>query len=591
MKPFPSLSFLPSLKDKATFPIVKRLWREMIQPHYRVLTVGAVCMVLSAFTTAALAKFLQPIFDDIFISHDRTMLWKVAYWVLGIFLVKGFAAYGESLSLTYVGQKIVSHFQILIFRHLIHQDLQFFYHSPSGRLISFFTHDVQMLRHSITQTLISMVKDSMTLLFLVGLMFYQDWLLASLAFFVFPVALIPLIQLGKRMRKVSFGQQETMGAFHQFLQQIFQGIRVVQSYGMEDYEKQRSQAWIQKLFRLMFKGAQVRSAAHPIMEILGGIAIVVVILYGGSQVIEGARTTGAFISFITALLLAYEPAKRLVHLNATLQEGLAAAISLFRLLEVEPLIQNNPELPALQISKGEIKLEQVDFAYTAEKQVFHDLSLRIPGGQKIALVGPSGTGKSTLFNLILRFYDVDKGAVLIDGQPVQQVSLVSLRKQIALVSQEITLFNDTVEENIRYGCLGASRDAIEIAAQQAAAHEFIQELPQGYETVVGEQGLKLSGGQRQRLSIARAILKNAPILLLDEATSALDTHAEAQVQQALDHLMRGRTTLMIAHRLSTVENADCILVLDQGRLVEMGSHQELVKRQGLYSQWVLPSLK
>jgi ATP-binding cassette, subfamily B, bacterial MsbA len=591
LKPFPPLSLLPSLKDKATFSIVKRLWQEMLRPHLRVLMVGVVCMVLSAFTTAALAKFLQPIFDDIFISHNRAMLWTVAFWVFGIFLVKGFAAYGESLSLTYVGQKIVSHFQIRLFRHLIHQDLHFFHHSPSGRLISFFTHDVQMLRHSITQTLISMVKDSMTLLFLVGLMFYQDWLLASLAFLIFPVALIPLIQLGKRMRKVSFGLQETMGAFHQFLQQIFQGIRVVQSYGMEDYEKQRSDAWVQKLFRLMFKGAQVRSAAHPIMEMLGGVAIIVVILYGGTQVMEGVHTTGAFISFITALLLAYEPAKRLVHLNATLQEGLAAAISLFRLLEVKPLIQNNPDLPALALSKGEIKLEQVKFAYAPGKQVFEDLSLVIPGGQKIALVGPSGTGKTTLFNLILRFYEVDQGDIFIDGQSIQQVSLTSLRKQIALVSQEITLFNDTVGENIRYGCLEASQGAIEAAAKSAAAHAFIQALPQGYETVVGEQGLKLSGGQRQRLAIARAILKDAPILLLDEATSSLDTHSETQVQEALDHLMQGRTTLMIAHRLSTVETADCIFVLDQGCLVEIGSHTELMKRKGLYSQWVLPSLQ
>lgn len=558
----------------------------MIRSQTRVLAVGGVCMVLSALTTAALAKFLQPIFDDIFISHNQAMLWTVAAWVLGIFVVKGLAAYGEALSLTYVGQKIVLQFQTRLFEHLIHQDLHFFHQKSTGQVISHFTHDVQMLRHSITQTLISMVKDLMTLVFLVGLMFVQDWVLASCAFVIFPLALLPLVQLGRRMRGVSFGLQETMGQFHQFLQQVFQGIRIVQSYGMEGYEKQRADAWIKRLFNLMLKGARVRSAAHPIMELLGGVAIVVVILYGGIQVMEGVRTTGTFISFITALLLAYEPAKRLVHLNTTFQEGLAAAISLFKVLETKPHITQNQASPALVVSKGEIAIQNLSFAYPGGKAVFEDLSLHIPGGQKIALVGPSGAGKTTLFNLLLRFFEIGQGDIQIDGQSIQSVSLASLRRTIALVSQEVVLFNDTVRENIRYGNLEASDIQVETAAAHAAAHGFIQALPQGYDTVVGEQGLKLSGGQRQRLAIARAILKDAPILLLDEATSALDRKSEIQVQQALDHLTQGRTTLMIAHRLSTVENADCIFVLDQGRLVAQGTHQDLIQQPGLYSSWV-----
>lgn len=547
-------------------------------------------MTLSALSTAILAKCLQPIFDDIFTQHDHHKLFSIAFLVLGLFILKGLATYGEALAMSFVGQKIIADCQTHLFSHVMEADLNFFHVRSSGALVSNFTYDVQLLRGSMTQTLTSMGKDSLTLLFLVALMFHQDWILASMAFFVFPVAIIPLIRVGARMRKISTGTQEAMGDFHGFLQQIFQGIRLVKAYGMEAYEKQRAALKIHTLFRIHLKGTRIRSAAHPIMETLGGIAIVIVILYGGYQVISGNRTTGTFISFITALLLAYEPVKRLVHLNATLQEGLAAAGRLFVVLDTLPRIQNAPQAIPLHINGGEIVFDHISFCYPSGKKVFQDLSFTISGGQQVALVGPSGSGKSTLFNLLLRFYDLQEGCIRIDGQRLQDVTLTSLRQQIALVSQDITLFDDTVYNNILYGRPEASQKEVERAAQDAAAHDFILELPEGYQTLVGEQGIKLSGGQRQRLSIARAMLKDAPILLLDEATSALDTQSEQMIQQALQRLMKGRTTLMIAHRLSTVENVDCIFVFEHGNLKEADTHKNLMKRNGLYTQLVLPQL-
>ena len=361
---------------------------------------------------------------------------------------------------------------------------------------------------------------------------------------------------------------------------------MVKSYAMEAYEKKRSYHLIDVLCRLNVKGGRVRAASHPVMETLGGIAIVIVILYGGSQVIAGNRTTGTFISFITALLLAYEPMKRLAGLNASLQEGLAAALRIFAALDLKSKITDRPQAQALEVKKGKVSIEKVFFAYPNGKKALKSVSIEIPAGKRIALVGPSGSGKSTLLNLIPRFYDVIEGSISIDGKDIRQVTLDSLRSQIALVSQEVILFDDTVRANIAYGRLGATDEEIINAAKAAAAHTFIKSLPQGYETQVGEQGVRLSGGQRQRLSIARAMLKNAPLLLLDEATSSLDTVSERQVQAALNRLMEGRTTVVIAHRLSTVIDADMIYVIEEGEVSEKGTHQELLNNNKTYAKLV-----
>ena len=395
---------------------------------------------------------------------------------------------------------------------------------------------------------------------------------------------MPILRLGRRMRKVTANTQEEMGLFTTLLEQTFQGIRVVKAYGMEEYEKSRIAGIVNRIFGLNLKSARTRALSSPIMETLGGVAVCIVIIYGGYRVIEGATTSGAFFSFIMALLLAYEPMKRLANLNASLQEGLAGAERMFKLLDTEPAIHEKPDAVDLGSVKGHIRLEDVRFSYGPGKAALDGLTLEVPAGKRVALVGASGAGKSTILNLIPRFYDVDEGRVTIDGTDVRDVTFASLFGGFALVSQEITLFDDTVRANIAYGRAGAEEDEIIEAAKNAAAHDFIVDLPDGYDTMVGEQGIKLSGGQRQRLAIARAMLKNAPVLLLDEATSALDTESERQIQAAMDKLMQGRTTLVIAHRLSTVTGADLIYVINKGRVIEQGTHVELMVRGGNYQR-------
>ncbi len=580
------MKLLNLYSDKASFSLINRLWREHIKPYRWYVCGGLLCMATAAMTTALLAKMLQPLFDDVFVARNEAMLIQVAFIVFGIFVLKGISSFGESVSMIYVGQKIIGDIQRRLFDHFIKADLAYFHARSSGELVSRVTNDVNLMRNAVTTALTGMGKDTLSLLFLIGLMFYQDWLLASLAFFVFPVAFLPIVKIGQKMRKVSLNTQEEMGAFTILLHQVFQGMRVVKSYAMENYEQKRAHRLIDNLSRLNIKGGRVRSASHPIMETLGGIAIVVVILYGGTQVIAGNRTTGTFISFITALLLAYEPMKRLANLNANLQEGLAAAWRIFAAIDLKPTIMDISNAPLLQVKKGQIDLNTVCFSYPNGKKALKTISLNIPAGRRIALVGPSGSGKSTLLNLIPRFYDVTSGAILIDGCDIRKVTLSSLRSQIALVSQEVILFDDTVKANIAYGRWGASEKEIIYAAKAAAAHDFITHLPQGYDTLVGEQGIRLSGGQRQRLSIARAMLKNAPILLLDEATSSLDTESERQVQAALDRLMQGRTTVVVAHRLSTVVDADMIYVIEDGEATEKGTHQELLENNKTYARLV-----
>jgi subfamily B ATP-binding cassette protein MsbA len=451
-------------------------------------------------------------------------------------------------------------------------------------LISRFTSDAALLRGAAANVLGGIGKDAVTVVFLVGVMFYQDWLLALVSFFVFPLAIHPIVGIGRRIRRVSANTQAEMGQLTTLLNQTFQGARHVKAYGMEEYEERRAAGLFERLFLLIDRGTRTRSRASPMMETLGGAAIAIVILYGGHQVITGARTPGALFSFITALLLAYQPLKSLANLNASLQEGLAAAQRIFEVLDVEPLIRDLPGAGQLRVAGGEIRFDNVRFGYIPGGVALDGVSLTIPAGRTVALVGPSGAGKSTILNLIPRFFDVDEGSITIDGQDVRSVTLASLRGAVALVAQEVSLFDDTVRGNIAYGRFGASDAEVEGAARMAAADAFIRELPNGYDTMVGEHGVRLSGGQRQRIAIARAMLKDAPILLLDEATSSLDSEAERQVRTALNTLIRGRTTLVIAHRLSTIQGADLICVVDRGVIVESGSHAELLARGGLYAR-------
>ena len=572
------------LHENTTYALVKRLLKESVRPYLKWIGFALVGMVFVAGATAASAWLMKPVINDVFVAKNKEFLLPISIAVLVTFAIKGFANYAQSVIMHYVGQRIITDTQHRLYGHLTRMDLGFFHQTPTGNLISRFTVDINMMRAAVSNALTGIGKDFLTLIFLVGVMFIQDRYLAVIAFVVFPVAILPIVKLGQRIRKVTVSTQEEIGQFTTLLEQTIQGARVVKAYRMEEYEKGRFRKIAERVFQLVFKSARIRSMASPIMETLGGVAVALVIFYGGYRVIEESMNPGAFFSFITALLLAYEPMKRLANLNASLQEGLAGAQRLFGLLDTRPNIIDKPDAATLKIKGGNIVLNQVNFSYIPKHPVINGVSLSVPAGKLVALVGPSGAGKSTILNLIPRFYEVDSGIIKIDGIDVQDVTLASLRRNIALVSQEIILFDDTVRANIASGRPDPSEKEITQAAKNAAAHDFIEAMSNGYDTYVGERGTKVSGGQRQRLAIARAMLKNAPILLLDEATSSLDAESEREVQAALMELMKGRTTLVIAHRLSTVIEADLIHVIDNGKLVESGNHPELLSKNGTYAR-------
>ncbi len=570
--------------ETSTQDLVRRLTREYVRPHLWRIAAAIACMAVVAICTAAFTQLIKPIVDQIFIDKNLDLLWPIAFGSLAVFAAKGFASYGQGVLMSYVGHKIVAEMQNRLYARLIGADLAFFNRTSPGDLIARFVNDVNLLRHAVSKTLVGFGKDTLTALALAGVMIYEDWLLTLIALLAFPTAILPIVRIGRRMRKVSSKTQAGVGRLTTLLDEGFQGIRYVKAYAMEAYEESRASAAIDVIFRLNYKAERTRNTLHPIMEILGGVAVVAVIVYGGQQVIVEGKQPGSFFAFIMALLMAYEPVKRLARLNASLQEGLAAAVRVFALLDMEPEITDAADAKPLKIGGGAIRFSHVDFSYDTVTPALHDLTIEAPAGKTAALVGPSGAGKSTVMNLIPRFYDIGAGSVTIDGQDVRGVTMESLRQNVALVSQEILLFDDTVRANIAYGRPGASDADIAAAATAGGAAEFIAEMPQGYDTPVGPHGSRLSGGQRQRIAIARAMLKNAPILLLDEATSSLDSETERQVQNALRGLKQGRTTLVIAHRLSTVVDADIIYVMDAGRVVESGTHADLLAVGGAYAR-------
>lgn len=564
--------------------LIARIVRDHLRQHTGRIVMAVSCMVVAAACTAAFAWLMQPVLDDIFLHKDRDMLYIVPPAVAAVTFIGALANYGQTLLMRQVGQRIVADLQIELFDHMMHADLALFHDQASGRLVSRFTNDIQSMRLAVSSALTGTAKELLTMLFLIGVMVYKSWELSIIALVLFPVAIHPMMRLSKRMRKIADGTQQQIGDFTTQLDETFSGVRVVKAYRREDYEAGRARATIESLYRLYVKASRVQAAASPMMESLGGFAIAAVIAYGGVQVMNGETTGGAFVSFMTAMLMAYRPLRAIGGLNTNMQEGLAAADRLFTMLDLPPEIRDAPDAKPLHVQKGALSFERVTFTYGRGAQsAVENVSLEVPAGSMAALVGPSGSGKSTLMNLLLRFYNAQEGRILIDGQDIRAVTLDSLRRSIAFVSQDIMLFDDSVAANIGYGREGATREEIIESAQSADAHDFISALPEGYDTRIGPSGVRLSGGQRQRIAIARAMLKNAPILMLDEATSALDTQSERSVQKALNGLMKNRTTLVIAHRLSTILHADTIYVMDHGRVSEQGTHASLLAKGGLYA--------
>ncbi len=585
---------LSLLKNAGTDPryrtkeLIRRLLKNYSREHLWRFVLATLCMVLVALMTGAMAKVVEPMVNQVFTAKDTSAINDVAIAVMAIFLVKGSAGFGHAYLMGEIGRRIVRKIQIELFGRLVHQDLATLQHIGTGQLVARLTSDANQMYNAAANAVVSFARDVLSLIVLIAVMFNLDSVLALLVFVIFPAAVLPAVALGRKLRKIARKSQELGGEILAMVTQAFQGIRHVKAYNAEDREIASVTKAVNRAMKLGRRATIASAANRPILELLTGVGIVAVLFYGGAQVIEGERTPGSFFAFISAMLLAYQPIRRLVTLNLSIQRGLSAAERLFSAMDITPLVQDKPGAKKLVRAKGQIELRNVQFAYGADAPALRNLSMSLPAGQVTALVGPSGAGKSTIFNLIPRFYDVDDGAVLVDGIDVRDLEIKSLREQIGLVSQDIVLFNDTVRTNIAYGRPSASQDEIEAAARHAFAHDFISDMPDGYDTLIGEHGVRLSGGQRQRISIARAVLKDAPILLLDEATSALDTLSEQHIQEALRRLKAGRTTLVIAHRLSTISDADLIFVMDRGECVESGTHRQLVAGGGLFAHlWAL----
>ncbi len=539
------------------------------------------CMLVVGATTSALAFLVKPALDEIFLKRNPDMLMWIPVAVIAIFLIKGGCNYTQTILMSFIGQRVIADLRNNLYRRIQMQSLSFFTKNPTGILMSRITSDVGYVQGAVSEAVTSLLKDSFTLICLVFVIFYRDWQLAIIAMFVFPLTIYPIAKFGAKMRNIATRTQVTIGSLTTLLQETISGTRIVKAFSMEEYENRRFAKENEHLFKLALKSVSVSAVSSPFMEFLGGIGIAAIIFYGGYQVIKGVSTPGTFFSFLTALIMLYEPVKRLTNVNNTIQQGIAGAVRVFSIIDIVPDIKNDADAIELPKISRDIDIKDVTFCYE-ETPVLKNINLSIKAGEVVAFVGMSGGGKTTLVNLIPRFYDVSQGQILIDGHDIRHVTIESLRGQIGIVTQQTILFNDTVRNNIAYGNIEKTDEDIIQAAKAANAHDFISKLPRGYDTVIGEQGAKLSGGERQRISIARALLKDAPILILDEATSSLDTEAEIEVQDALEYLMKGRTTLIIAHRLSTIRNAHRILVLANGEIVEEGTHESLLEKRGEY---------
>lgn len=553
-----------------------------LRPYIPKTIMAVICMLLATSASLYVPWIVRDVIDGVLVNKDILLLNAITAGIVVVFALRGFFVYGQTYLMSYVSQKVVIDLREALFRHFQRLSVSYFDHSRTGKVLSYMTNDVSALQGALAQNVIELSTESLTLVGSLGAMFYLHWQLALLTLITIPLVAQAMKLFGKKLRKASGMMQQRAAEITSVLQEMIVSIRLIRLFVREDYEIGRFIRENENNFSAQMKAAQLSATLTPVIEFLAAIGVTVIIWYGGREVINGNLTSGSLIAFLVYTVNITNPVKRLGNVYGSIQRAVAAAERVFEVLDTLPEIQDDFDAKELPVVKGQVEFENVMFEYRSAEPALCNLSIKVPPGQVLAIVGPSGAGKSTIANLLPRFYDPQQGRIKIDGRDIRHVTVRSLREQIAMVPQDTILFSASIYENILYGRLDASAAEVTAAAYSANAHDFILQMPLGYDTQIGERGCQLSGGQRQRIAIARAILKDPRILILDEATSALDAESERVVQDALDKLMVGRTTFMVAHRLSTIQRADKILVMDKGRLVECGNHTELLAAGGLY---------